>query len=514
MKQFIYTLFIAAVALPVLQACYKDEGSYLYNDINEIIISGIADEYETMDGRLTITPVLTSTLAQNENDYTYEWIIFKKGGSAPIAVTFATTRNLDNQALGVPIHVNPYEIRYRITDKNTGVKFEKIFRAKVSTMISSGFLVMNDIDGEMRLDMLSYYAVDGVSRYHYMRDVLSSAGCNLPPQQGPIKIVSFRRTAFLGSDATQNWMVLFLITKTGTHRLHYTTLQLNETTGIKGLFQRPIYYPSDIDIDNILYGNSTLMHTTNGNLYHYYTQWMATLFGLPVNTLTGGAPYFRASPLAAGIDGMSGMWLVFDEDTKSFYRLGSDTDVTPTRCVKLPTGTLTSYENMGKDLEFVDYINFNGVGNRYLAVLKGDANDYWCLRLTAPNMGMGGFVQDKWQQINATDIAQAKFFAVTPSAGNGSNIYYAVGSKIYAYNIENMQTYLVFDKPGEIITFFGRVSNDFFVATYDESTKVGTLGRYTVPVLPNQLQLLVTPAPAEQPVICSEFGKIVSVVNK
>jgi hypothetical protein len=168
---------------------------------------------------------------------------------------------------------------------------------------------------------------------------------------------------------------------------------------------------------------------------------------------------------------------------------------------------------MGKDLLFSFFANLNGVGQKYLAVMKDPGNgERLLLRLNASGMVPQPLVQDKWQLINATDIAQAEFFALSTSMSNGNNLYYTVGSKIYAYNVEDLQTYEVFDKPGEKITFFGRTGSNFIVCTYNETTKIGTFGVYTTPVLPNPFELSLTPA--LQPVTYSAPGKIVSAVAK
>lgn len=56
-------------------SCYDDKGNYDYQEINELKLSGLEEEYTIRVGDpITIIPDIEENLPGKEEDYSYEWI--------------------------------------------------------------------------------------------------------------------------------------------------------------------------------------------------------------------------------------------------------------------------------------------------------------------------------------------------------------------------------------------------------------------------------------------------------
>jgi hypothetical protein len=146
--------FVAIISLTLLlSACFKDKGNYEYNPINEIDIEGISEDYSVALGdKLTIIPDLSFTLdgSNDTANYTYEWFALRKDGVLPgdVRKDIALTRNLD---VIITIPPGPYRAYYRVTDKNSGIQWQKTFNLTVVSSIYEGWMLMNDVDGSTRV---------------------------------------------------------------------------------------------------------------------------------------------------------------------------------------------------------------------------------------------------------------------------------------------------------------------------------------------------------------------------
>jgi hypothetical protein len=226
-------------------------------------------------------------------------------------------------------------------------------------------------------------------------------------------------------------------------------------------------------------------------------------WGLPVNTLDGATTYTASPHFDNNRGGSSGFWAVFDEDTKSFYRVSTYNFMTGTahlRSSPLPVeGAIhTPYVNMNKDLVYIVY--GGSVNPNFMAVMKDTDNNYHYLRFS------GSFVQNMWQQMNAPGINESTKFAYNPQ--QPTNLYYSSGSKVYAYNVPDNLVYEVLDKsPAEITAIELDTSNNHFhIASYDAATRTGTLEYYSCPVL-DRINL-------EREYEGTNFGKIVSLIRR
>jgi len=481
-------IMFVVIALMLQNGCISDITNDI-RDINEVTISGIAEFIEVYQhDLLTIEPILSSTFGGAQN-YAFEWVAFRFDPPVgmPIRFFLDSTRNLDNFRVDLP--VDDYLVRFRVTDRETGVFFETTFTLSVKTFLTSGYLVMSDVDGRMRLDMLSLF----YNEFTLFPDVLAHVNSELPPQYGPIKLLRFTDEAF-----SPGGYALYVLTQTGTNRLHDETLRWNPNYNVRNHFLPIATAPEDFIATNMLEGSrSVVVHGEVDGIGTLFNRFQPTgiWWNVPVNTLDG-VQLFNASPIFVQLHVVNG-WLVFNKDTRSFYQLRTESRRS-NRII--PAGGLMSWANTGKDLVFAGRIGHTG----YL-ILRNDNNEHFFLQVNS------SFIQIDFRPMHATNIHLAEHFAV---GGTWSqNIYYAVEGRVYAWNISDNASYVVLDLGDQIITYLDfvrysanlRVTTEIYVGSFDPSTGVGTLTSFTIPIRPN---------PFEKVQQWTGFGRIVSVILK
>jgi hypothetical protein len=516
MKRLLSLCIIPTAAALLWQSCVKDNGQYNYRDINEITVGNIPETVEVTQGdRLTVTPDLISSLGKNETHYVYDWTAyrFQPPAGGRVSYFLGDTRNLNDVLINFP--VDDYMVNYRVTDNATGVFFEKRFRLSVKTLATRGYMIMSDVEGWMRLSMLSRFNND----YTFYPDVLSAIGCELPPQQGPIKLLRFYDLLF-----SPGGYALYLLTQSGTNRIHDETLKYypedenrpRDLYNVKNHFLPSDYAPENFIASNMYAqgGGSVVLHglansgVSSGkkSLYNRIPAGGIS-WSVPVNTLDN-VNFFNASEKFVPVDGTNG-WLVFDEDTRSFYQLRTSASIC--NQIRPDIGTFR-WLNSGMDFIY---------GER----LTATSRSYLILRnVSNPNYTVGGYyfvqVETSFSKsnpitINAKDIDKAELFVTGGPYGN-AEIYYAVGGKLYRWNHQENLWWEEWDFGNDKITYLGFVaqtnnsqsiikSDDLFIGTYNEASKEGTLGRY---------EIFQRGTPPEKMEEWGGFGKIVSVILK
>lgn len=413
-------LFLLTATL-VFSACYKDKGNYDYNDINEAQIEGIADEYTVALGeQFAITPVLKFSMdaGNDSSKYSYEWIALRRDGVLPgdVRKDLAVTRNLD---LTITIPPGPYRAYYRITDKNSGVQWQKSFNLTVVSSIYEGWMLMNDVNGETRVDMIS---VDTTS-YKTIIDVLGTTASGIPES-------IFGKPLFINCypyDPT--FYGVYIGTDKGTTKIHPETFKYDFTYNIKYEFVSNIPENFAVDYMTNLGGNTAWMHGTDNNVYYYYRIFQLK-YGLPVNHVKNEVASFKANKHIATNGSSSAV--LYDDDNRRFVR-HINNEATSTL---MPEGTLFDF-NTGKDLVYMTYSAYNG--GEVFAILNDPADSkYWLARFTFG----ASIAQVYYEEMSAIDIENAGNFAVSPEFGY---IMYNAGNKLYSYDFNNKASKLMLD---------------------------------------------------------------------
>lgn len=148
--------------------CVKDEGSYDYTEVNDVVISGIEELYEVnMLDTLRISPDLEGTLGPiDESNYEFLWDIFEGLNSPqrfPEPDSLSTERDLDIVVTHIP---DNYRVNLKVTDKTTQVRYRYQFDLRVYSEFQRGLLVLSEVDGNAVVSMISVTGDVYTNLYH------------------------------------------------------------------------------------------------------------------------------------------------------------------------------------------------------------------------------------------------------------------------------------------------------------------------------------------------------------
>ncbi|POY38596.1 hypothetical protein C3K47_04160 [Solitalea longa] len=503
----IYHYIIALIVITTAYSCQKDIGNYDYNSINKVEFGAINTENPNSNTikalfaqRLVVKPELTFTedAVGAEADYSYEWAYVKPNdvGAKEIKV-FATTKNLD---LVLPIAPGTYKAYYGVTDNKTGVKFRKEFSLEVVNEINEGWLLMTDVNGNARVDMIAKGLTD---EFSVVKDLLASTGSGLQLNGKPVMIYSYDTGPFSGPGINLPYAI-YVGTDKSTDRLSPETFKWLSAYNIKNeIFGNPV--PADFHADLVKKAGFWRSYMiSNGDAYLYDRNNMAR-FSVPINYIDAEKKPFKIAPFI-GNDEAADFALepaiFYDVTNKRFIRhsgVGSCT------LIPDPANKLFSFTT-GKDLIYMEKVPFNG--GEVFSILKdpGTLKQYLA-RFSAANN-----IQSYYDEIVATDFDKAQHITVSPDLGY---IFYSVDGKLYEYDMSLKTTKLMFDKGAQKISLIKfeayhnyikyTTRSKLIVCSYDPSLAEGVNGkmeRFTVPTGNGNLVLFDS---------YSGFGKVVSL---
>lgn len=457
-------------------SCNSDEGNYNYNEINEFNVTGIAESYTVYSSdNLKITPNLNATLDDGTVDrYTYEWIANDPTKQA-IKTVLATTKDLDIVLKLAPAQ---YKVYLFIKDNVTGVTWQqKPFILNVVSSIYEGWLVVGDVDGKARLDMVSI--LPNVPQPRIINDVLALAGSDLKLSGKAVNVTTAKRPI---ATPSQTYGIYVTASESGTSRLEENTFSWVPTQNIAYEFMGS-QFPSNFGIDLMISpGFDQNFVYSKGNFY-FFQRPQNIRYDVPINKVDIETQPFYAAPFIADNGGFGSSPVLFDKDKHRFLRhLTSSSN-----CSAMPavagSATVLDWNNTNSNLVYMTTSAFNA--NENFAVLKNiSTSKFYLLRFTK------ALVQSYYKEIlNAPDFDKATQFAVSPDSGY---LFYAVGSKVYEYDNGTQSAKLMLDKGNEQVTYIGFKSNaktfakKLIVGSYGTT---GTLELYTVPPVNGNLIL-------------------------
>ena len=147
-KIIMAAMFVMAM---LMSGCSQDEGNYDYHSLNEPTITGVPENISV----LTLSTIdLDPSMGDNITDldaYTYEWKAINKSGDNEVTI-LGTEKHLQQE---VTIPAGEYTLYFTATEKKTGLFWQKSYSLTVSDTSSEGWLVLCDVNGKTRLDMVS-----------------------------------------------------------------------------------------------------------------------------------------------------------------------------------------------------------------------------------------------------------------------------------------------------------------------------------------------------------------------
>ena len=146
----IYLYILGLVSMTLVQGCYEDKGNYDYHAVNEMKIE-IPEAKIRMPkvepATATLTPELTQTMAENEDNLTFEWKKLKEG------VKIGSTRinDYEDYSTGKVCQVevepnNPESIGMMliVSDKTTGQKWYQLGKVAVVKPLNPAWFVLQE----------------------------------------------------------------------------------------------------------------------------------------------------------------------------------------------------------------------------------------------------------------------------------------------------------------------------------------------------------------------------------
>ncbi len=491
---------IICLLIYLFSSCQKDLGNYSYSDLNEVTIAAIDSSYSALSGdRITISPQLSYAQNSDTTLFTYEWLYYgPTGGQNSVDSVVHTGIVLDKV---FDFEAGSYNMYYRITEKSTGIIYTKFFNLAIGDLGYEGWLLLSDINGRSRLDMLNYVSDE---TFIPQVDILSAMQSNVSLAGSPISVnLGFHHYL----------QQLYVITSEEGYHL----LQPSYETNISGY----LYLPLSLLITgsaqrgfadaraNMNFFTDYIY--TNGGLYYRNPVYQGTVMRTvgPVNT-NAANNRFSISPFFAttGVYN-NAQTVMFNQDEKRMYRYQGLWGIISSPLI------IDGLDMQHDDLIFMDYSTYNS--GYVFAVFKDTrTNSYHLAQFT-----MNGTLALS-APLDGPDIADADLFTIDPNWGY---LLYAANGKIYQYDLGTRRTALMQDYGERKISYlafpkmlsplnpsyfvgtdrYARYSRRLIVCTYDESNpeRSGAVQFYTVPTL-------------NRPFVAVDryegFGKIVSVV--
>lgn len=512
-----------------LYGCYKDKGNYDYNNINEIIFDSIKIEPSAsvqVGEAVNMHAYITNTISENENDLKFEWYLSGNGDSTLNLV--ASGKDVENVVFD--LNAGTYYFFLKVTDTKTGVSFySNRIEFKYNNDISTGFLIMSDVNGETSLNFLNNKAGEFVLR--------SIKPGGIPALGAPICVACFDdANGYGGNPQGLNKYTVAIITETGAYGLLYSNLSystnynLDKPSSILGkkpdnFAVKELVMPIFVNRNNRTSG-AALLRDQDGNFMWYQVgpaqsyKWAYNTF---VNRLNDTV--FKVSDKVAffAYGSQASANVYFNEDKKSFVKQPLVGPV----CSRYTTGqeTLFPFNNTGYNLIWMGgkrVIASETEGTVFAVVEKN--NTYNLLRF------LSNGEQKEITDITALpEIKNVKNFILNSENDLARNafLYYATDTEIYVYNISDKSIHKVFTAPtGQKITFTkNQMLSDWgydhiWVATYDPSApadKCGTFEVYKMEEVTGNLTLATRRNNKDEIKNLrweKEFGKIVSVSVK
>ena len=146
----IYLYILGLVSMTLVQSCYDDKGNYDYHAVNDMKVE-IPEAKIRMPkenpATVTLTPELTQTLAENEDNLTFEWKKLKpdaKIGSMRLADYTDYSIGKICQVVVEPNNPESIGMMLIVTDKTTGQKWYQLGKVAVVKPLNPAWFVLQE----------------------------------------------------------------------------------------------------------------------------------------------------------------------------------------------------------------------------------------------------------------------------------------------------------------------------------------------------------------------------------
>lgn len=436
-KNNFFAICFALFAIFFVPSCRRDIGNYTYSPVDTLLISNIDTIVNIkLGGNPAIFPKFASSnslIDTAEDQFTYRWISYNTTAASTTQQRgiLDTTKNLN---INIPLGVGTYPVYYQVTQKSTGITWQKRFTLEISGSFGKyGWFVLSQVGDSSQLD----YYQDSAGNWNtfpvYYRNVNQylvdgSTGTSLPLPGKPLSLTSYTSRDFVNTDQGKYYLYI---------NTDQVTQKVNITDGFiwnkaKYLFRNEciLTVPPRADLITPYTGYGS-MALYNNNIYNYYFAG-SIYYNAPLNKIGSSGAVFPVSKFMAVPYSGSNFWtLLYDETNRRFVRYGGGYSIKYCSQLSFPTGVFDP-NNLNMDLLWLGWTA--AFGGQAVSILKDDSGQYYIARMTFTTTGT--FVPLSMTNVTSklTAIAQATNFAVDQQYGY---IFYTSNGKLYEYDMDN-----------------------------------------------------------------------------
>ncbi len=132
--------------------CTEDKGNYDYTPLNDLTIGGFEKSYTVEQSeRLSIAADIKGAEGFDASRYDYLWYAWRVNNAAA-PDTLSQEKNLDVE---IGIAVGNYNLRYLVTDKETGVYYTMETDLNVINSYSAGVVALSSVEGKANVTFIN-----------------------------------------------------------------------------------------------------------------------------------------------------------------------------------------------------------------------------------------------------------------------------------------------------------------------------------------------------------------------
>ena len=442
MKKSIIYVFTACFFI-ILSSCKKDLSNYEYKEINSLEISNIEESYKVTNGSSPeIYPELSFSKdpSYNEEDYEYKWISFRDGAlPGDQRKDVYTGKNFD---IPFPLGVGNYTMFYVVKEKSTNVTWQRKFNITVEGTFRGGWAILSEVANNARVDYFEYDHLNETN--HYPKEYRNFTSLFADGVTGKGLEISGKPTFI------QGWNNRIPAAPVSKYFIYVGTSTQTQLINVSDGFLWKENYDFKFSTQGLSNIEKIMPATAgagfgfaDGNVYLTYNVYQRT-FSTPINRLSNGSVFTVSKYTAVNrIAGPNAIILMYDTMNKRFVR-STGGNLTATTPLPYNEGSAAfDPNNVGMDLVWMAPTDaFGG----YAYALLTQNGKYYLARMQNGSAFVASYIDEVTQ---LPEISQATHFAVDQQYGA---FQYAVGGKLYQYDVDTKESKLMKDFGARIIT--------------------------------------------------------------
>lgn len=437
MKKYVSGLLVAL--LLVAAGCYKDKGNYDLHAINGIIFKTSSPDTIRVKlfDRLTVKMDIEQTNGQSQSNLEFSWRLFAypDGGAT---IRLGNRKDVDTLVTFTPA---VYKMVLDVKDKSTGVTTFREFIVDISTSLSEGWVLLEDVNGARDLAMVT-------PMEEVLRNIYATAnGESLPAGCRYIRV----------QNVVNSSQEIYVYGGTDGVTLSYFNFQRlmfykDWFFGVPNVLSAEAVYYNKYGVAAFLVNNGKV-HTLG--LFDQGPK----KFGAPVE----GDYTISPQPLPMLNNDLT---MFYDTKNQRFlkHELGK------INALASPAGSAFELNNVGKVLVYAG----RSIGEFHNCVMKDNgAPNFHVYRI---NTASDIIAAEKHAVLDAPGIDRAKLFA---SSEIYLQVFYAVDNRIYLLDIPAGKARLAYEFPaGELVTSIRMKQAQSIFVSYPDNNRLMAVATY------------------------------------